>query len=77
MQFERNYVLLGLFHKAIALSGSAFNNWGRGCRRMQEIAPLLKLDTDDKTILLQHLRKLPVEEILRIQDAIPDVKTIP
>lgn len=66
----------GLFHKAIAQSGTALNPWTIGRRCTEELSLNLNLDTTDEQSLLQHLMKAPVEDIFAAQEKLFDVTNI-
>lgn len=64
----------GLFHKAIAQSGTALNGWVEGSRDITPLANLLDIDPTDEKSLYKLLMEKSVEEILQIQESIPHFK---
>lgn len=68
------FCFLGLFHKAIAQSGSALNIWAHGSQCAKTIAEVLGFQSGNEKEILQLLQEIPVEKILWAQDNIRDVK---
>lgn len=66
-------MLLGLFHRGIAHSASALSVFAHSTRKTAEIAQILQLDTTNEEVLLTHLRSLPVQKLLEVQDAVKEV----
>ncbi|KAL3286179.1 hypothetical protein HHI36_000690 [Cryptolaemus montrouzieri] len=62
----------GLFHKAIAQSGSALSPWAHCGNAASHLADLLEIDRNDEKKLLQVLQNMPVEELHALQDTTPD-----
>ncbi|KAL3286185.1 hypothetical protein HHI36_000696 [Cryptolaemus montrouzieri] len=63
----------GLFHKAIAQSGSALSSWAHCGNVASHLANLLEIDRNDEKKLLQVLQNMPVEELHMLQDKTPDL----
>lgn len=66
----------GLFHRAIAQSGSALGCWSRGQRSAPLIAKALGLETVSEKEILKILQEMPVEKLFELQEKIPDVSNI-
>ncbi|KAF2892582.1 hypothetical protein ILUMI_13585 [Ignelater luminosus] len=62
----------GLFHRAIAQSGSALGCWARGQKSAPLIATALGLDTTSEKEILKVLQEMPVEKIFEMQEKVPD-----
>ena len=63
----------GLFHKAIAQSGSAINPWVQARKGVKRVAEVMGLEgADDKTVF-DTLTKKSKEEILGLQEIMDDV----
>ncbi|XP_044253508.1 acetylcholinesterase-like [Tribolium madens] len=67
-----NYLCLsplckGLFHKAIAQSGSPLNYWACGSRNAKVVAQMLKFKNSDEEKLLKYLRQLSAKKIVKAQ----------
>lgn len=66
-------LILGLFHKAIIQSGSAINPWSIGHTDINALSNLLNLSKPDERQLLEVLRSLPVQDLLKLQEKLRDV----
>lgn len=64
----------GLFHKAIMQSGCALNVWAKGQRSVTDLARNLNLETTDERKMLKVLQDLPIEELYKAVEKIPDVR---
>lgn len=63
------YLLIsGLFHKAIAQSGTALNIFARGRNLNSELASALKLDSPSEKTLLEKLLSLPIAELFTVSE---------
>lgn len=65
----------GLFHKAILQSGCVFNQWAKGYHKKEQYAQALDLKTTDESVILQTLRRLPVEKLYEVQVKLNDVSS--
>lgn len=65
----------GLFHKAIAQSGSALNSWSLGRNVAKELAEILNCPHTDEKDILAYLQSLPVEKIFEAQEKLHDVRS--
>ncbi|RZC42615.1 COesterase and/or Abhydrolase 3 domain containing protein [Asbolus verrucosus] len=63
----------GLFHKAIAQSGSSLNCWAKGCSNGKNIANDLGYKETDEKKILEYLRNLSPQKIVNAQHKSPDV----
>ena len=57
----------GLFHKAIAQSGSALNPWSRARKADEEVYAAFGCEGKSDLEFLEHLQRLSVKEILQNQ----------
>jgi carboxylesterase type B len=62
----------GLFHKAIAQSGCSLNCWAKGCHNGTILASNLGYKETDEKKILEHLRTLPTNKIVKAQHKCPD-----
>lgn len=65
----------GLFHKAILQSSSAFCGWAKGSPSLPLVTKALNLQTTNAKEVLGILRKMPVDQLLELQEKIPDLFT--
>ncbi|GJQ76635.1 hypothetical protein Trydic_g15495 [Trypoxylus dichotomus] len=62
----------GLFHRAIAQSGSALNTWSI-CRPFKnDLMQILRFTNDNEELILKHLQELSVEKLFQAQEKIRD-----
>ncbi|KAK5647704.1 hypothetical protein RI129_002596 [Pyrocoelia pectoralis] len=61
----------GLFHKAIAQSGTAIASWAKGKRALSALKIALNVDTTEKE-MLKILQGMTLDEIMQLQMKIPD-----
>ncbi|KAK9875476.1 hypothetical protein WA026_007868 [Henosepilachna vigintioctopunctata] len=62
----------GLFQRAIAQSGCAFNLWARSCKLEPLLSEALGIDEHDGKKILHKLQSMTVEELHEFQDKFPD-----
>lgn len=64
---------LGLFHRAIAQSGSALNFWARGNKNGKELARNLGFASEHDEDILNFLEKVPVDKLYEAQEKLKEV----
>nr|WCC58199.1 carboxylesterase [Pharsalia antennata] len=63
----------GLFHKAIAQSGSALNGWARGKKySVHLLADILGIESNNDRVILEQLQKISVEELYKAASKLID-----
>ncbi|KAF5273127.1 hypothetical protein FQA39_LY07617 [Lamprigera yunnana] len=63
----------GLFHHAILQSGTAFSPWARGEKSSTLLAASLGLKTTHEREIYEILQKMTKEELLDLQEKVPDM----
>lgn len=66
-------LLTGLFHKVILESGSAINPWAVGYSTPSQLAEAAGITFQSEKQVFDHLKNLPVKELLEAQEKRPDV----
>lgn len=65
----------GLFHKAIAQSGSVLNSWALGKKHASYLlAEALEIHTKSEAVILEKLQEIPVEQLVPAGEKVRDVR---